>query len=107
MSLQQCESAYSVTISFFSNNDTIAFEIVSADFTPPTEEDIQEINTSKQLVYLLSEIFGDTIYEYVECDIVDAIEEIEINEIADVQICDKSNDVTYYLNLQRKIVEIE
>lgn len=107
MSLHQSESAFSVTISFFNNNDIIAFEISSADFTPPSEEDIQEISTSKQLIYLLSEIFGDIIYEYIDHDVVDAIEEVDIDEIADVQICDNNAGVTYYLNLQRKTVEIE
>lgn len=107
MCISQAENTYSVKIIFQRDYDDVDFEINSIEFTEPTSDDIQEINTAKQLMYYFSEIFGDSIYEYIDQDIFDLMEEVEIDNITEVQIIDNSNNLVYYINMQRKTVDIE
>lgn len=101
------EKQYRVEIMFHNNFEDIDIELASGDFCEPMLEDIQDINTTKQLIYYLSEIFGDSLYEFMDQELLDVLEEIELEDISDVKIIDVEENLTYYINPQRKTIDIE
>lgn len=103
----QSENSYSVKVVMQCEYEDIDFDISSTDFCEPVTEDIQEIDTTKQLVYYLSEIFGDSIYEFIEQEVFDLLEEIDFEYITEVQIVDNFNNIVYYINTKRKTVDKE
>lgn len=104
---QQTEYLYKIIIVFSNKFDDFKFEIPSEDFTEPNQEDIQDIATTKHLMYYLTELFGEILYECIDQDYIDEIEEMEINEIKEVQIIDTVAGITYYINLEQKVIDIE
>ena len=103
----QSEHMYTITIILSNSSDDICLEIMSEDFCEPTQEDIQDIATTKHLVYFLTELFGEDVYEYIDQDILDELEEMELSDITGIKINDTLSDTVYYINLTQKTVDVE
>lgn len=88
-------------------DDDILIDLYTQEFNQPTVEDLTDINTSKQLLYYLSEIFGEDFYEYVQQDIMDVIEEVPLENITEVQIIDCEENIIYYIQVAQCIIDIE
>ena len=101
------DKTYQIKLVFHNSYDDISIELVTSEFNEPTIDDIQDINTTKQLVYYLSEMFGDSLYEYMDQEILDMLDEIELEDISDVMILDVDENITYYINPQRKTIDVE
>lgn len=101
------EKQYRISILFHNSFEDVDIELTTSEFSEPTLEDIQDINTTKQLIYYLSEIFGDSLYEYTDQDLLDLLDETELEDISDVQITDIQECITYYINPQRKTIDVE
>ena len=103
----QSEHMYTITIVLSNDFDDIELEVACEDFTEPQQEDIEDMGTTKHLVYYLTELFGEHLYEYIDQDILDDLEEMDLSEINEVQIKDMSADVTYYINISQKTIDKE
>ena len=103
----QSEHMYIITIVLSNDFDDIEMEITSEDFTEPMQEDISDLATTKHLVYYLAELFGEHLYESIDQDILDELEEMDLSEINEVQLKDLTNEVTYYINIHQKTIDKE
>jgi hypothetical protein len=100
------EKTFLLKINYSYEYDNIEQEIVTTDFIEPTIENIEDISTSKQVLFFLSEIFGDSIYDFLTQDIIENIEESNMEDICEIIIISYDDEVTFSIDVNKKNIEI-
>lgn len=101
------ENSFLVKIIFQNSQDNIEFDIMSSEFTEPVIEDIEEITTFEQLIYYFDELFGENLYGYLEQQLYDLVDDLSIESIDEVHIINNTENITYFINLNKKTIDIE
>ena len=107
MLTSQNENTFLVKIILQRGYNDIVFDVNTIDFTEPSAYDVEDINTFEQLIYFFAELFGEDLYGYLEQKLYDLVEDIELDFVEEVQIINVSENVTYYINLDKHTIDIE
>lgn len=100
------EKTYLLKINLAYDYNNIEQEITTTDFTEPSIENIEDVSTTKQVIYFLSEIFGDSIYDFLSQDAIESIEESEIENICEIIVISYDDETTYSIDINKGTIEI-
>lgn len=100
------EKSYLLKINFICEYDNIEQTISTIEFTEPTIEHIEDVLTPKQVLYFLSEIFGDSIYDYIDQEVLNIIEETPVEDILEILIICLDDEISYSIDINKGNIEI-
>jgi hypothetical protein len=97
---------YLLKINFSYDFYNIEQEIITDDFVEPTIESIEDVSTSKQIIFFLHETFGEAAYDFLDQNLIDLIEESEMESICEIIIECIDDEISYSIDINNKTIEI-